>query len=208
MNPTNPTNPANPANPTDIRLRTARLTLRRLSPADLPAVTALCGDPQVMRHLEDGRPMPPAQVADEVLPALLREYERLPAGLGCWALATDEEPFLGWAALRPAHSVGLETGPTGGLEVGYRLLPAAWGRGYASEAAVALVGAAFDELGAERVVGTTMAVNSASRRVLERAGLRHVRTFFEDWPDPIPGSEHGDVVYELTRAEWAARDVD
>ncbi|MDR3034527.1 MAG: GNAT family N-acetyltransferase, partial [Kitasatospora sp.] len=37
-----------------------------------------------------------------------------------------------------------------------------------------------------------------------RAGLRHVRTFHVDWPDPIPGSEHGDVVYALTRAEWAA----
>ncbi|MFD7644733.1 GNAT family N-acetyltransferase [Kitasatospora sp. NPDC059795] len=92
-----------------------------------------------------------------------------------------------------------------GFRLGCRLLPAAWGRGYATEAAVALVEAAFAELDAERVVGTTMAVNSASRRVLERAGLRHVRTFFEDWPDPIPGSEHGDVVHELTRTEWAAR---
>ncbi|MGW4379038.1 GNAT family N-acetyltransferase [Kitasatospora sp. NPDC004531] len=188
----------------DIRLRTERLTLRRLSPADLPAVTALCGDPEVMRHLEDGRPLTPAQVAEEVLPALLHDYRRLPDGLGCWALATPERPFLGWAALRPAHSVGLETGPDGGLELGYRLLPAAWGRGYATEAAAALVRVAFAELGAHRVVGTTMAVNSASRRVLERAGLRHVRTFFEDWPDPIPGSEHGDVVYELTRAQWTA----
>ncbi|MFD8481627.1 GNAT family N-acetyltransferase [Kitasatospora sp. NPDC059673] len=189
----------------DIRLRTDRLTLRRLSPADLPAVTALCGDPEVMRHLEDGRPMPAPQVAEEVLPALLDEYGRLPAGLGCWALATGSEPFLGWAALRPAHSVGLETGPAGGLELGYRLLPAAWGRGYATEAALALVHSAFTELEAEKVVGTTMAVNSASRRVLERAGLRHVRTFFEDWPDPIPGSEHGDVVYELTRPDWTVR---
>ncbi|MFD8597268.1 GNAT family N-acetyltransferase [Kitasatospora sp. NPDC059646] len=188
----------------DVRLRTDRLILRRLSPADLPAVTALCGDPEVMRYLEDGRPMAPARVAEEVLPALLREYDRLPEVLGCWALATADEPFLGWAALRPAHSVGLETGPAGGLELGYRLLPTAWGRGYATEAALALVRSAFVELRADRVVATTMAVNSGSRRVLERAGLRHVRTFFEDWPDPIPGSEHGDVVYQLTRTEWSA----
>ncbi len=188
----------------DVRLRTDRLTLRRLSPADLSAVTELCGSPEVMRYLDDGRPMTPTRVAEEVLPALLGEYDRLPEGLGCWALATDGADFLGWAALRPAHSVGLETGPTAGLEIGYRLLPAAWGRGYATEAALALVRAAFAELRADRVVATTMAVNSGSRRVLERAGLRHVRTFFEDWPDPIPGSEHGDVVYELTRSEWSA----
>jgi RimJ/RimL family protein N-acetyltransferase len=54
------------------------------------------------------------------------------------------------------------------------------------------------------VVATTMTVNTGSRRVLEKAGLRHTRTFHVDWPDPIPGAEHGDVVYELTRAQWSA----
>ncbi|MFF4342669.1 GNAT family N-acetyltransferase [Kitasatospora sp. NPDC001540] len=205
---------------TDLRLRTERLVLRRFSPADLPAVTALCGDPEVMRHLDDGRPVPPDRVATELLPGLLREYAELPDGLGRWALearatAQAAEPgtgtgtegrFLGWAALRPPSSVGL-VGPErrdGDVELGYRLLPAARGRGYATEAAAALVRAAFAELGAERVVATTMTVNTASRRVLERVGLRHVRTFHVDWPDPIPGSEHGDVVHALTRAEWAA----
>ncbi|MFJ5234956.1 GNAT family N-acetyltransferase [Kitasatospora sp. NPDC088391] len=186
------------------RLRTARLLLRRLTPADLPAVTALCGDPEVMRYLDDGRPVPAERVAAEVLPAVLREYAELPDGLGHWAVETDGR-FLGWAALLPAHSVGLEHGPDAGLELGYRLLPAARGRGYATEAAAALLAAAFTERYAgrrtERVVATTMAVNTASRRVLERIGLRHVRTFFADWPDPIPGSEHGDVVYERTRAD-------
>lgn len=47
-----------------------------------------------------------------------------------------------------------------------------------------------------------MAVNTASRRVLEKAGPRHVHTFHADWPDPLPGAEEGDVVYALTRPEW------
>ncbi|MFD7731388.1 GNAT family N-acetyltransferase [Kitasatospora phosalacinea] len=190
---------------TAFRLRTDRLALRRFSPADLPAVTALCGDPEVMRYIDDGRPVPPGRVADELLPGLLREYAELPDGLGCWALEAEGR-FLGWAALRPPSSFGL-AGPelaAGSLELGYRLLPAARGRGYATGAAAALVGAAFAELRAERVVATTMTVNTASRRVLERVGLRHLRTFHFDWPDPIPGSEHGDVVHALTRAEWAA----
>ena len=50
----------------------------------------------------------------------------------------------------------------------------------------------------------TMTVNTASRRVMEKAGLRHVRTFFADWPDKIPGDELGDVEYAITRAEWLA----
>ncbi|MEO7125325.1 MAG: GNAT family protein, partial [Nakamurella sp.] len=48
----------------------------------------------------------------------------------------------------------------------------------------------------------TMAVNTASRRVMEKAGLRFVRTFDADWPVRIPGDEHGDVEYALTRQEW------
>jgi RimJ/RimL family protein N-acetyltransferase len=54
----------------------------------------------------------------------------------------------------------------------------------------------------QRVVATTMAVNLASRRVLEKAGLTLVRTFHESWPDPIEGAEKGEVEYLLTRAEW------
>ncbi len=47
-----------------------------------------------------------------------------------------------------------------------------------------------------------MVVNTGSRRVMEKAGLRYVRTFHQAWPDAIPGDEHGDVEYALTRDEW------
>ena len=57
----------------------------------------------------------------------------------------------------------------------------------------------------ERVVAETMAVNLGSRRVMEKCGLTLVRTFHQDWPDAIEGSEHGDVEYALTRADWEAR---
>jgi RimJ/RimL family protein N-acetyltransferase len=53
-----------------------------------------------------------------------------------------------------------------------------------------------------RVHAEAMAVNTASRRVMEKAGLRHVRTFVADWPYPIEGDEHGDVEYAVTRQEW------
>lgn len=47
-----------------------------------------------------------------------------------------------------------------------------------------------------------MTVNTASRRVMAKVGLSFARIFTGDWPEPIPGSEHGEVEYELTRAEW------
>ena len=49
-----------------------------------------------------------------------------------------------------------------------------------------------------------MVVNTASRRVMEKAGLRYVRTFHADWPVEIPGDEEGDVEYAVDRAQWVA----
>jgi RimJ/RimL family protein N-acetyltransferase len=60
----------------------------------------------------------------------------------------------------------------------------------------------FNQPGVQRVMAHTMTVNVASRRVMEKAGLRYVRTFFEEWPESIEGSEQGDVEYALTRDEW------
>jgi RimJ/RimL family protein N-acetyltransferase len=47
-----------------------------------------------------------------------------------------------------------------------------------------------------------MVVNDASRRVMEKAGLRFVRVFRQPWPDYIEGEEEGDVEYALSRSEW------
>lgn len=47
-----------------------------------------------------------------------------------------------------------------------------------------------------------MAVNKASRRVMEKAGLRLVRAFHQPWPYPIEGDQFGDVEYALDKADW------
>jgi RimJ/RimL family protein N-acetyltransferase len=106
---------------------------------------------------------------------------------------------MGWFALQ------VEAGPADAPELGYRLHAQAWGKGFATEGAQVLVRKAFTELGAQRVWATTITVNTASRRVMEKAGLRYVRTFFMEWPDVIEGGEHGDVEYALTRTEWQAQ---
>jgi RimJ/RimL family protein N-acetyltransferase len=77
-----------------------------------------------------------------------------------------------------------------------------WGRGYATEGSRALIDKAFAELGAERVYASTMVVNTGSWRVMEKAGLRYVRTFQMDWPVKIPGDEEGDVEYAIDRTQW------
>ncbi|MFZ5814350.1 MAG: GNAT family N-acetyltransferase, partial [Bacillota bacterium] len=133
----------------------------------------------------------------EFLPRVLDYYRRF-TGYGYWAAVEKSSgEFLGWFHLYPVAGRG-----PGEVELGYRLRRAAWGRGYATEGARGLIRKGFEELGAQRVTATTMAVNLASRRVMEKAGLRYVRTFYLPWPEPIEGSEHGEVEYALERADW------
>jgi len=68
----------------------------------------------------------------------------------------------------------LEDGPD--VELTYTLARSAWGHGYATEAAVAVLEWGFGDLGLERIVGVTYPENTASRRVLEKAGLRRLGT--------------------------------
>ena len=178
-------------------LETDRLILRRFTEADVDALVELDSDPDVMRCINGGRPTPREEVREDILPAFLAYYERSP-GYGFWAAVEKTTgEFLGWFHLRPPNGAG-----PGEVELGYRLRRSAWGKGYATEGSRALIDKGFAELGVQRVVAETMAVNLASRRVMEKAGLRLVRTFHQPWPDPIEGDEHGDVEYALSRADW------
>ncbi|MET7470205.1 GNAT family N-acetyltransferase [Micromonospora sp. NPDC005222] len=180
-----------------VLLETARLTLRRFTMDDVDRLVALDADPEVMRFLTGGVSTPAGTFRDEVLPRVLAGYDRHP-GLGRWvALDRFTGEFLGWFALDPSED-GAEA------ELGYRLRRAAWGHGLASEGARALVRHAFDTVGVRRVWAETMTINDRSRAVMARAGLRYVRTFHLTFDDPIPGTEHGEVEYELRRDEWPA----
>jgi RimJ/RimL family protein N-acetyltransferase len=170
-------------------LETPRLALRSLSVDDVDDLLALDADPEVMRYINGGRPTPRAEMVEIVQQSLGHRWV---------AVERATREFVGWFALRPSDPKREER------ELGYRLVRRAWGNGYATEGSQALVAVAFTRLGARRVWGQTMAVNIGSRRVMERCGLRYVRTFHLDWPDPIEGTEYGDVEYGLLRAEWEA----
>ncbi len=161
-------------------LQTERMVLRAATPEDLPNLTKLDLDPEVMRYLgADGTPS-----------------DTLVGAADHWvATRADTGEFLGWFALPTLP------GDHGVRELGYRLKREAWGRGYATEGAIALVRKAFADLDTRKVVAFTMAVNVASRRVMEKAGLTYVRTFFEDWDDPLPGADQGDVEYAVEKTQ-------
>ncbi len=181
-----------------VYLRTERLVLRRFVPEDLSSLEALDGDPEVMRYITGGRPTSREQLRDDHLPFWMSFYARGDAW-GFWAADDASGEFLGWFHLRPAAA-----DPPDEPELGYRLRRDVWGVGLATEGSRSLIDKAFDEFGAARVHATTMAVNIGSRRVMEKAGMRFVRLFHGEWPERIPGDEHGDVEYAITRDEWQA----
>ncbi len=160
-------------------METARLRLRPLTPDDLEHLVALHGDPEVMAFIS-GAGETREVVEARSLPDLLARRT--------W-LVFEGETFLGWASLRVEGDEA---------ELGYRLVRAAWGRGYASEASRALVELGFRDLGLSRIWAQTMAVNAGSRRVMEKAGLRYIRTFHLTWDDPLRGGSAGPT----SRASW------
>jgi RimJ/RimL family protein N-acetyltransferase len=180
-----------------IFLETERLVLRRFTEDDVENLLELDGDPDVMRFINGGRPTSRDEVENEILPAFLDYYQDY-AGYGFWAAVEKSTGgFIGWFHFRPA-----EGAPAGEVELGYRLRRSAWGKGYATEGSWALIQKGFVELGVRRVVASTMVVNVASRRVMEKAGMNFVRTFRHLWPDYIEGEEEGDVEFALLRSEW------
>jgi RimJ/RimL family protein N-acetyltransferase len=186
-----------------IFLETKRLVLRRFTEDDVYNLVELDSDPDVMHFINGGRPTPRREIESDVLPAFLAYYDRF-AGYGFWAaIEKSTGRFVGWFHFRPANAAHPDE-----VELGYRLHRSAWGKGYATEGSRALIHKGFAEFGVQRVVAFTMVVNVASRRVMEKAGLRFVRTFHQPWPDYIEGQEEGDVEYALLRSEWELQAAD
>lgn len=206
------------AHPTDnapgrIHLQTARLILRAFTRDDVELLVALDSDPAVMRYLNGGIPTPRDVITRNILPDFLKSYARRD-GYGVWAAeerATGE--FIGWFGFQSTDDAR-----PGEIALGYRLRRSAWGKGYATEGARALIRQGFTELGAQRIIARTYQDNLASRRVLEKAGLRLTRCY-RLAPDDlaaeadtyVPGDavwDGDDVEYSLTRTKWEREATD
>ena len=171
-------------------LQTMQLTLSPCCPSDRADFIDLELDPEVMRFLNSGHAVDHEQSPQEATFLMPRGTETY-----VWtARRTASGAFVGWFCLWPV-SERL-------AELGYRLRRMDWGQGLASEGVMAVVNWGFRSGRYDKIVASTMAVNHASRRVLEKVGLNYARTVHVEWPDPIPDSEAGEVEYELMRSEW------
>ncbi len=172
--------------------RTRNLVLRLCRPEDSADFIALERDAEVM-HFLNGGPVDHENTDPDAVTFLMpRGTEK-----DVWTARRENTgEFVGWFCLSAESATR--------AELGYRLGRRHWGQGLASEGAAALVGWGFETAGYAEIVACTMAINQGSRRVMEKVGMRHTHTvFLED--DSIPGSEHGEVWYAMTRPDWLKR---
>lgn len=159
-------------------LETDRLLLRGFAPSDLDALAATFADPDVMQYIKGG----------------VRSRERVAANIAEYAAEWAEHGCGVWAVV--AKSSGLLLGMCGfvePVELGYILGRAAWGQGIATEAARACLCYGFEQLPYDQVAAGALSENLASRRVLEKLGMRPVPNDYFD--------RNGGVYYRIARAE-------
>jgi RimJ/RimL family protein N-acetyltransferase len=167
---------------------TPRLVLQPRLSADTEACLAMDREPEMVRFIpEIGQLLGDPAAHRAFIEARTRGPH--PPGLGYWTLRRREEPsgFLGWVLLIPINGEGPE------VEIGWRLRRAAWGQGYASEAAAAVLRHGLGGLGLAEIVADIDPANLGSLRVAEKIGLRR-RGLTPDWPDAVR--------YALRREEW------
>jgi len=147
----------------DYVLRTQRLVLRPATADDHAVLLAHWSAPDVRRFLFDGAMLPAAELT-EAIEDSVRDFAR--AGYGLWLAyenGRSDLGLVGTAGLRPLDDLG--------LEIFYSLAPGSWGRGYATEAARAVLDHALGSLGLPEVLAEIDEGNTASIAVIERLGM-------------------------------------
>jgi len=179
-----------------LRLETERLSLRRFTEDDRSIMAAINSDPKVMECF----PAPMTRYQSEAMMDRIAEHWQT-NGFGLFALEIrDTGQLIGFTGLsRPPY----ETPASPCVEVGWRLTPKAWGKGYATEAATACLHWGFGELNLDEIVSFTFAGNIRSRRVMERLRMRHHETDDFDHPKlPADSTLLRHVLYRLPRERW------
>ncbi|MGW0082278.1 GNAT family N-acetyltransferase [Streptomyces sp. NPDC003393] len=174
-------------------LRTERLVLRGWRESDLAPWAAMNADPEVREYFPG---VLTREQSDASVARFQAEIDR--RGWGWWAvevIGTGE--FIGFTGLDPVE----EGMPFTGVEAGWRLARSAWGHGYATEAAQAVVTFGFDSLALPEILAVTAATNLRSQAVMRRLGMS--RDPADDFDDPTvpPGPLRPSVVYRLPRAD-------
>ncbi len=167
-------------------LESKRLYLRKLTESDLPFLLSIDQDPEVMKYIGPIRNEAEIKARLEIT---LNKYRSRP-GYGRWMACkkSGEEP-IGWACLKDLDGSRM-------IELGYRLSLQEWGQGYATEISRALVKYGFTERNLEEIVAVTHPLNTASQKVLLKAGLTYEKNAYY-YQNPVR-------FYSIRRIQWSS----
>ena len=184
----------------DTVLTTERLILRPPEEGDLPFVQAQMNTPAVMRFL-GGTP----RSEDEVAASFQADLEAFDSGgHRRWTVwLREDECRVGRCGLFPVYTEAAPEALQAEHEIGWTLAEPFWGRGYATEAARAVLGFAFGELGLARIYSQTSDSNQPSTNMMQRLGFTHLPQL--GYVDPLyPPRDNPTTVWRLTAEEWKA----
>ena len=176
-------------------METHRLLLEPWHERWLEEYVRIAADPQVMRYIGAGAPLDREQ-SERNFARSLEHWRRY--GFGKRSLVEKTTgAWLGFVELAHVGPEAIEVSP-GEVEIGWVLDRPAWGRGFATEGAIAVRDEGFERVGLERVIGRFQPANAASGRIMEKLGMRFERD---------ATGRHGESVsiYALSRAEWHER---
>ena len=173
-------------------LHTARLRLRPVTSADADALFAMHSSAHVLRYW-DSPPWSERERAERFI-ATCQQMAEEGSGARPVIERASDGAFLGWCGLTRWNPVYRSA------SLGFVLDDAGWGQGYGTEAALALLGWAFDALDLNRVQAETDTRNAASARVLEKLGFVREGTLREDCV--VNGEVSDSWVYGLLRRQW------
>jgi RimJ/RimL family protein N-acetyltransferase len=172
---------------------TARLVLREFETDDWPAVLAYQRDPRYLKFYP-WTDRTETEVRNFVQVFMDQQVEQPRRKFQLAITLPDDGRVIGNCGIRRKNGNDREA------DIGFELAPEYWGRGYATEAAIAIVDFGFRELRLHRISSWCIADNTASARVLERAGLRLEGRLREN--EYFKGRWWDTLLYGLLESEW------
>lgn len=177
-----------------IYIETERLLIREITEADVQGFYELDSDPEVHKYLGNNPVKSMAECLD-VIRYVRKQYQD--NGIGRWAVEDKlTKEFVGWTGLKYEWN---DRQNVNYYDLGYRLKRKFWGKGIATETAVASLKYGFTKMNLEEIFAAAHTENIASNKILTKIGLKCIDTF------DYHGAQHN--WYWLEKSEWERNEL-
>ena len=173
----------------NVHIETKRLLLREFEEKDVEGIFKLDSDPAVHEFLGN-KPIKTRAEAEEIVKYITNQYKH--HGIGRWAIIDKEtQDFIGWSGLKYEQVVREEFNY---YDLGYRLRKEYWGKGIATETAIASLKYGFEKLNLKEIGAAANIHHTASNKILKKVGFQFIETFEFD--------KDAHNWYKIKKSDW------